>query len=233
MTSGSLVVLPATGIGEIRPGDSVADAIAAVVTLEDGDVVIVTQKIVSKAEGRLVAFDGSSEGRRAIIEAESARILRRRGDLLITETRHGFVCANAGVDVSNVSIGFASLLPVDPDRSARRIRDGIRRSVARDVAVVISDSFGRPWRRGVTDIAIGVAGIAAILDLRGALDASGRPLVTTEVCIADELASAADLVMGKSTGIPAAVIRGVDREWFRRSSVHDEVVRPADNDLFR
>jgi coenzyme F420-0:L-glutamate ligase/coenzyme F420-1:gamma-L-glutamate ligase len=233
MTAGPLTVLPVTGIGEVAAGDSVADAIAGAVEIADGDVVVVTQKIVSKAEGRLVAFDRTESGRAAVIAAECARVLRRRDDLVIAETSHGFVCANAGVDFSNVPEGTAALLPVDPDRSARRIRDRIERATGRTVAVVISDTFGRPWRRGVTDVAIGVAGIAAVLDLRGMADGGGRPLRTTEICIADEIASAADLVMGKAAGVPAAVVRGIDRSWFGRGSVRAEVVRRATDDLFR
>jgi coenzyme F420-0:L-glutamate ligase/coenzyme F420-1:gamma-L-glutamate ligase len=233
VSEGALVVIPVRGIGEVRQGDSVAESIAAAVALEAGDVVVVTQKIVSKAEGRLVPFDGSMEQRRAIVESESVRVLRRRGDLIVAETRHGFICANAGVDVSNVEEGWAVLLPADPDRSARRVRDGIRKACGVEVGVVISDTFGRPWRRGVTDVAIGVAGVAAVLDLRGEPDALGRTLVTTEICVADEIAAAADLVMGKASGIPAAVVRGVDAAWLRDASVRAEIVRSPNDDLFR
>jgi coenzyme F420-0:L-glutamate ligase/coenzyme F420-1:gamma-L-glutamate ligase len=161
------------------------------------------------------------------------RVLRRRGDLLITETAHGFVCANAGVDLSNVEAGWAALLPVDPDRSARRIRAELRRRLSVRVGVVISDTFGRPWRQGVTDIALGVAGVAAVVDLRGTLDATGRELVATQVCVADELAAAAELVMGKDRGVPAAVVRGVPPHWLRDGSVRGEVVRGHASDLFR
>ncbi len=140
------------------------------------------------------------------------RIVRRRGDLIISETRHGFICANAGIDLSNVALGTAALLPEDSDRSARRIRAGLRALLGVDVGVIISDTFGRTWRRGVTDVAIGCAGVAAVIDLRGTLDANGRELVATEVCVADELASAAELVMGKDRGIPAAIVRGVPDE---------------------
>ena len=152
---------------------------------------------------------------------------------LITETRHGFICANAGVDLSNVEAGTAALLPVDPDRSARRIREAFEHRHGVSVGVIISDTFGRTWRRGVTDVAIGVAGIAGIVDLRGTADANGRILEATEVCVADELAGAADLVMGKDRGVPAAVVRGVDPRWLRPGSVADEIVRPPDEDLFR
>jgi len=233
VTTGPLTILPVEGSGEIGPGDGIAEAIAARVTVSDGDVVVVTGKIVSKAEGRLVPFDGTPEAKAEIVASESVRILRRRGDLVIAQTRHGFICAHAGVDLSNVPDGSAALLPTDPDRSARRIRDGIARVSGREVAVVISDTFGRPFRRGLTDVAIGVAGIAALLDLRGELDAGGRPMRTTEVCVADEIAAAADLVMGKASRVPAAIVRGIDRAWFGRGSVHDEVVRPPIDDLFR
>ena len=195
---------------------------------------VVTQKIVSKAEGRLVAVDPEDpRSVRELVETESTRILRRRDDLIMTETRHGFVCANAGVDLSNVESGRAALLPVDPDRSARRIRDGLRARTGVTVGVVVSDTFGRTWRRGSTDVAIGVAGVAAVVDLRGTTDGRGRVLVGTEICVADELAGAAELVMGKASGVPVAVVRGVDPAWLRESSVKDEVVRPYGEDLFR
>ena len=234
-----LTVLPVTGVPEVRPGDVLADLLAAAVDLEDGDVVVVTQKVVSKAEGRLVRLDaeaGAEAGAaaaREVVERESVRVLRRRGDLVISETVHGFVCANAGVDRSNVEAGTAVLLPVDPDRSARRIRDGLLGRTGVRVGVIVSDTFGRPWRRGLTDVAIGTAGVAAVVDLRGTADAAGRELQVTEVCVADELASAAELVMGKAAGIPAAVVRGVDAAWLRESSVRTEVVRPPSEDLFR
>ena len=154
------------------------------------------------------------------------RIVRTRGDLIISETRHGFVCANAGIDLSNVDEGWAALLPIDSDRSARRIRDALRATRGVDVGVVISDTFGRPWRQGLTDVAIGVAGLAAIVDLRGTDDALGRELQVTEVAVADEVASAAELVMGKSAGVPVAIVRGLDPAWFREGSVR-QLVRPA------
>ena len=152
---------------------------------------------------------------------------------MISETRHGFICANAGVDLSNVERGWAALLPEDSDRSARRIRDGLRAATGRDVAVVVSDTFGRPWRKGVVDVAIGCAGLAAVVDLRGTADAMGRDLVATEVCVADEVASAAELVMGKASAVPVAVVRGIDPGWLRRGSVTDEILRPPEEDLFR
>ena len=177
---------------------------------------MVTQKVVSKAEGRIVPIDPDDpEAKRGWSSRESVRVLRRRGDLLITETRHGFVCANAGVDLSNVEAGTAALLPVDPDRSARRIREALGHRLGVDLAVVISDTFGRTWRNGVTDVAIGIAGIAGVVDLRGTPDATGRVLEATEVCVADEVAGAAELVMGKDRSVPAAVVRGVDPSWLR------------------
>jgi coenzyme F420-0:L-glutamate ligase / coenzyme F420-1:gamma-L-glutamate ligase len=235
-----LLILPVTGIGEVTPGADLAGTITAAVApsregghaLCDGDVVVVTQKIVSKAEGRLVAIDDSIEAKLALVEQESTRILRRRGELVISETRHGFICANAGVDLSNVAKGTAALLPDDSDRSARRIRAGLKHALDVDVAVIVSDTFGRPWRRGVTDVAIGCAGVAAVLDLKGSPDAGGRELVATEICVADELASAAELVMGKDRGVPVAIVRGVPKSWLRASSMA-EVVRPPDEDLFR
>jgi coenzyme F420-0:L-glutamate ligase/coenzyme F420-1:gamma-L-glutamate ligase len=228
------------GIGEIRVGDDLAAIIheaassAADTMLADGDVLVVTQKIVSKAEDRLVAIDASDPlSHKPLVERESVRILRRRGDLIISQTEHGFVCANAGIDLSNVESGWAALLPVDSDRSARRIRDGLRHRFGVDVAVIISDTFGRPWRRGVTDVAIGCAGVAGIVDLRGTPDALGREMHVTEVAVVDELAAAAELVMGKSTNIPVAVIRGADSTWLRDGSVADEIVRSPSDDLFR
>jgi coenzyme F420-0:L-glutamate ligase/coenzyme F420-1:gamma-L-glutamate ligase len=219
---------------EIRPGDDLAGLIVRHGQLADGDVVVVTQKIVSKAEGRLVEVDPDDPGARVdLIEKEAVRVLRRRGELLITETRHGFVCANSGVDFSNVASGWAALLPEDSDRSARRIRDGIRGATGLEVGVIVSDTFGRTWRQGVTDVAIGCAGVAAVVDLRGTTDALGRELQATEVCVADEIASAAELVMGKASGIPVAVVRGVNPQWLRRGSVADEIVRSPAEDLFR
>jgi len=231
VTSG-LRVVPVEDLPEVRPGDVLADLLAAACSIETGDVVVVTQKVVSKAEGRLVAV-ADEAAHRALVEAESVRVLRRRGRLVVSETTHGFVCASAGVDVSNVEHGWAALLPVDPDRSARRIRAGLRARTGVDVAVIVSDTFGRPWRRGVTDVAIGCAGIAAVVDLRGTVDALGRELEVTEVCVVDELAAAAELVMGKSASIAAAIIRGVDPAWLRPSSVNAEVVSHPSEDLYR
>ncbi len=229
-----LAIIPIEGLPEVRPGDRLAPMIARCAELADGDIVVVTQKVVSKAEGRMVAVGPDDPGAyAALVEAESVRVLRRRGDLVISETATGFVCANAGIDRSNVPDGFVTLLPVDADRSARRIRDGLRAAPGVDVGVIVSDTFGRTWRNGVTDVAIGCAGIAAVVDLRGTTDSLGRPLEVTEIAVADELASAAELVMGKAGGVAAAIIRGVEPSWFRDSSVRAEIVRPPAEDLFR
>ena len=225
-------ILPVRGLPEVTPGDDLAEMIAGVAELADGDVVVVTQKVVSKAEDRLVDLD-PEVGHKPLVEAESVRVLRRRGDLVISETTHGFVCANAGVDLSNVAKGTAALLPVDPDRSARRIRDALRHHVGVEVAVVVSDTFGRPWRRGVTDMAIGCSGLRPVIDLRGTTDALGRELQVTEVAVVDELAGAAELVMGKAKGVPVASVRGVDPSWFGEGGVVDDVVRDPSEDLFR
>jgi coenzyme F420-0:L-glutamate ligase/coenzyme F420-1:gamma-L-glutamate ligase len=227
------------GIGEIVPGQQLGDVIVEACSAEpngplrDNDVLVVTQKIVSKAEGRLVEIDPDDPlSHKGLVEEEAVRVVRRRGDLIITETKHGFVCANSGIDLSNVERGYAALLPLDSDRSARRIRDIVKAKLGVSVGVIISDTFGRPWRKGLTDVAIGVAGIAGVVDLRGTEDALGRVMNVTEVCVADELASAAELVMGKSTGVPVAIVRGADPQWFRNSSM-DEIVRPPSEDLFR
>ena len=230
--TGRIEILAVAGLPEVRPGDDLAALIAGAANLADGDVVVVTQKVVSKAENRLVDID-PEVGHRPLVERESVRILRRRGDLVIAETEHGFVCANAGVDLSNVEAGQAALLPVDSDRSARRIRDALRHRFSVDVAVVVSDTFGRPWRRGVTDVAIGCAGLRPVVDLRGTTDALGRELQVTEVAVVDEIAAAAELVMGKAAGVPVAVVRGIDPAWFGDGSVVDDVVRSPDEDLFR
>ena len=238
--SAGLHVFPIHGVPEVRPGDDLAAMIVEAArggegtALADGDVVVVTQKVVSKAEGKLERVDPDDpRGHKAIVERESVRIVRRRGDLIIAETKLGFICANAGIDLSNVEDGWAALLPDDPDRSARRLRDGIRARAGVEVAVIVSDTFGRPWRRGLTDVAIGCAGIGAIADLRGTTDSMGRELQVTEVAVVDELAGAADLVMGKATGAAAAVVRGVDPSWLGDGNVHEELVRHPSEDLFR
>jgi coenzyme F420-0:L-glutamate ligase/coenzyme F420-1:gamma-L-glutamate ligase len=234
----TLSIIPVAGIPEITPGSVLGPMIATAAgaqdtPLADRDCLVVTQKIVSKAEGRLVQLDREDRGaRRALVEGESVRVLRRRGDLIISETRHGFVCANAGIDLSNVDDGYAALLPVDSDRSAHGIRQSIKAAIGVDVAVVVSDTFGRAWRHGLTDVAIGVSGLAGVVDLRGETDALGRELQVTEVALADEVASAAELVMGKSKAVPVAIVRGLDPTWFRESAVA-ELVRSPSEDLFR
>ncbi|HEY4928869.1 MAG TPA: coenzyme F420-0:L-glutamate ligase [Acidimicrobiales bacterium] len=242
---GTMTVVPVHGMGEVRSGDDLAGLLAEALCtpgpdgrpvpwLHDGDVLVVTQKVVSKAEGRIVPFDADDpEAKNRLVDSESVRVLRRRGDLVITETPHGFVCANAGIDLSNVEAGTAALLPVDPDRSARRIREVLAHRLGVSIGVVVSDTFGRTWRNGVTDVAIGIAGIAGVVDLRGTPDATGRVLEATEVCVADEVAGAAELVMGKDRSVPAAVVRGVDPAWLRPGSVAAEIVRDPSGDLFR
>ncbi len=231
MSARSVTITPVAGLPEIRPGDDLAsllsDAIPAV-ELSDGDVVAVTQKVVSKAEGRLVP----GEDRAAWVARESRRILARREDLVIAETAHGFVCANAGVDASNVSEGWLSLLPEDPDGSAEVLRKRLSEDAGASVAVVITDTFGRAWRRGVVNVAIGCAGLPALVDLRGGPDATGRVLEATVVALADEVAAAAGLVMGKAASIPVAVVRGISTSDATPSAASD-IVRPPNEDLFR
>lgn len=225
-----LQVVGLEGIPEVKKGDDLAGLIAAAAPAGgflDGDVVVVAHKVVSKAEGRVV--EGTT--RAAAIEVESARVLRRSGELVISETRHGFVCANAGVDASNVAPGALCLLPVDPDLSARRLRAGLRRLSGAEVAVIVSDTFGRAWRKGQTNVAIGVAGIEPFVDYRGLGDSFGNELSATVICAADELAGAAELVMGKSSGRAAALIRGAP--VLRGRGAAAAIVRPVDEDLFR
>jgi coenzyme F420-0:L-glutamate ligase / coenzyme F420-1:gamma-L-glutamate ligase len=237
-------ILPVTGLPEIREGDDLAALVTDRVTLEDGDVLVVAQKVVSKAEGRVVPLDDLEPSERALelageedprrIEAilrETVEIVRIRPPLLIVETRHGFICASAGVDASNAPApGMLVLLPLDPDASAARMRDRVRELTGAHVGVIVSDSFGRPWRQGTTDVALGAAGIRVMEDLRGTRDRIGYELRSTQIAIADELASAAQLVMGKADGIPVAVVRGLDVAGEGTAS---ELVMPADRDLFR
>ncbi len=220
----------------MEPGHDLAGLLAgALSTMHPApdDVLVVTHKVVSKSEGAVVELpDDGPDAHRPLVERESMRVVRRRGDLVIAETRHGFICANAGVDRSNAVPGTAVLLPDDPDRSARRIRARLGKALGVRPAVIISDTFGRPWRRGLVDVAIGVAGMAPIHDLRGSTDVFGRVLDVTEVNVADEAAAAADLVMGKATGICAVLIRGMN-PVLGRGSIREDVVRPAQEDLFR
>ncbi len=235
-------LIPIEGIPEVRPGDVLSTLIMAAADPEpgirDGDVIVVTQKVVSKAENRLVPVDPDIEDdHKRYVLAESVRILRRRptprGELIISETSHGFICANAGIDLSNIEKGFAALLPIDSDYSARRIHDAIKGQMGIHVGIIISDTFGRAWRKGLTDVAIGCAGVAGVVDLRGTEDAQGRELHVTEVCVADEIAGAAEMVMGKASGIAAAIVRGVNPLWLREGSVREEIVRSPNEDLFR
>jgi coenzyme F420-0:L-glutamate ligase/coenzyme F420-1:gamma-L-glutamate ligase len=197
--------------------------------VRDGDVVVVTQKVVSKAEGRVVPEEG--DGRLAWVERETRRVVARRGELVIAETEHGFVCANAGVDASNVEAGFLTLLPLDPDGSAEGLRASFAERLGVEVAVVVTDTFGRAWRRGLTNVAIGCAGLPSLVDLRGTLDHTGRELESTLVALADEVAAASGLVMGKSSRVPAAIVRGLPVGGpFVPAS---ELIRPPDEDLFR
>jgi len=241
-----LRVIPVAGLPEVAEGDDVAALIAGAVALEDGDVVVVAQKVVSKAEGRVVELDAiepspaaaeiaGADGRDArqveAVLAESARIVRRRGGLVIAETRHGFVCASAGVDASNAPApGLLVLLPTDPDISAGRLRERLNEIAHKDVGVLITDSFGRAWRQGTTDVAIGAAGISVLLDLSGERDPIGYELHATVIAVADEIAGAAELVMGKTRRIPAAVVRGLKLQG---DGAARDIVMPRERDLFR
>jgi coenzyme F420-0:L-glutamate ligase/coenzyme F420-1:gamma-L-glutamate ligase len=225
-----LRVIPVPGVPEVRAGDDLGALLAEAarpLSLQDGDVVVVTQKVVSKAEGRLVPH---AERARALA-AEAKRILRRSGEMVIAETVHGFVCANAGIDASNVPGDDVVLLPVDPDLSARRIKARLAALAGVDVAVVVSDTFGRAWRLGQTDVAIGVAGIDPFVDYRGTFDAQGREMTATRICVADELAGAAEIVMGKADGVCAAIVRGA--RTVRGRGAATQIVRPPSEDLFR
>ncbi len=223
-------ITPLQGIPEVRPGDDlgalIADA-AGPQTLADRDVLVVAQKVVSKAEGRLLL--GSD--RRVAALAESVRVLRRQKEMIISETRHGFVCANAGVDASNVRGDNVVLLPLDPDLSARRLRAQLKNLLGVVVAVIVSDTFGRAWRVGQTNVAIGVAGLEPFIDYRGTTDTQGRDLSATRICVADELAGAAEMVMGKTTGNCVAIVRGAPVVLGRGAAT--EIARPPNEDLFR
>jgi len=239
-------IIPVAGLPEIQEGDELGTLIAAQVELEDGDAIVVAQKVVSKAEGRIVELDRVEASDRAreiagdwadprqteVILSETVDVVRRRNTLVIAQTAHGFVCASAGVDHSNApGPDTLVLLPTDPDASARRLRDAIHSRTGKEVAVVIADSFGRPFRLGTTDVAIGVAGLAPLRDLRGTPDRAGRLLRSTKVAVADELAAAADLVRaGKDDGLPVVVVRGVRLEGDGAAA---ELVMPPERDLFR
>ncbi len=245
----SLNILPVEGIPEIRPGDDLPELIGRVAgkDLRPGDILVVTHKIVSKAEARLVDLRAIEPSALAkgfasryekdprqieMILRESRRIVRMDRGLIIAETHHGFVCANAGVDVSNVpGKDMICLLPVDPDASAARLREALATRSGCDLAVIVSDSFGRPWREGITNIAIGVSGINPLADYRGQRDPHGRPLEASVLAVADELAAAAELVMGKTAGIPVAIVRGYPYEG--GSGTGKDLIMPPERDLFR
>jgi len=242
-------VIPLRGLPALREGDDLAAALVAGADraggLRDGDIVVVAQKAVSKVEGRVVALEGIEPSARAVelagddgdprqlevILGETVRVVRSRPPLLIAETRHGFVCASAGVDASNApEAGTLVLLPVDPDASAARLRAALETLGGVRLGVVVSDSFGRAWRQGTTDVALGAAGIVTLLDLRGRRDATGYELHATQIAVADEIAGAAELVMGKTDGVPAAIVRGLDAAGAGTAA---ELVMPAERDLFR
>jgi coenzyme F420-0:L-glutamate ligase/coenzyme F420-1:gamma-L-glutamate ligase len=238
-------IRPVEGLPEIREGDDLGELVAAAAELRDGDVVVVAQKVVSKAEGRVVRLAELEPGERArelagedgdprqleAILREAVRVVRSRGPLVIAETRHGFVCASAGVDGSNApEPDMLVLLPLDPDASAARLRERLRELTGRRVGVLVTDSFGRAWRQGTTDVAIGAAGLPVLLDLRGRRDPVGYELHATTIAVADEIAGAAELVMGKTFGIPAAVVRGLSLEGDGHAR---DLVMPAERDLFR
>jgi coenzyme F420-0:L-glutamate ligase / coenzyme F420-1:gamma-L-glutamate ligase len=228
---GEIRIIPLTGIPEVGRGDDlgalVGDAVERAGGLEEGDVLIVAHKVVSKAEGRVEETDDVFE----VILREARAVRRRRDELVIAETAHGFVCASAGVDRSNTpGEGWVVLLPRDPDASAAAIRSTLGERFGIAPAVVVSDSFGRAWRQGTTDVAIGVSGMSPLLDLRGTDDAAGRPLESTIIAVADELAGAAELVMGKAEGVPAALVRGY-RAGPGDGSARD-LVMPPERDLF-
>jgi coenzyme F420-0:L-glutamate ligase/coenzyme F420-1:gamma-L-glutamate ligase len=241
---GELRVIPVHGLPAVGEGDDVAVLIASAVRLQDGDVVVVAHKVVSKAEGRVVRLDdiqpssqardlaeGEDPRRLEVILRESARLVRTRPPLVIAETRHGFVCASAGVDASNApESNTLVLLPKDPDASAVRLRDRLRELAGAEVAVIVSDSFGRPWRQGTTDVAIGCAGLEPLIDLQGERDATGYQLHATVIAVADELAGAAELVRGKLAQIPVAIVRGFAA---RGEGTASELVMPPERDLFR
>lgn len=244
MTSG-FSVLPVEGLPELREGDDLAALVADRVELRDGDVVVVAQKAVSKVEGRVVALDGIEPSARAreiagaetdprrieVILREATELVRVRPPLVIARTRHGFVCGSAGVDASNApERDTVVLLPLDPDASAAALREGLRARTGAEVGVIVSDSFGRPWRAGTTDVAIGVAGVEAIRDLAGERDPVGYELHATRIAIADEIAGAAQLVFGKLDRVPVAIVRGLDVRGDGRAV---DLVIPPDRDLFR
>jgi coenzyme F420-0:L-glutamate ligase/coenzyme F420-1:gamma-L-glutamate ligase len=244
-------VIGLTGIPEIVAGDDLAAHIVGAVAsaeleIREPDVLVVAQKVVSKAEGRVVELSTITPSQEAlewaeefhkdarlveVVMRESRRIVRRERGVMICETHHGFICANAGVDNSNIAPGFVVLLPADPDASARRLQEALEKVFKVRLAVVVSDTFGRPWREGLVNVALGVAGMAPLLDYRGQVDSFGQMLRVTMMAVADEIASASELVMGKNDGVPAALVRGFHYE--ARAASAEELIRPPENDLFR
>jgi coenzyme F420-0:L-glutamate ligase / coenzyme F420-1:gamma-L-glutamate ligase len=251
VTHPSIQIIPLAGLPEIAPGDDLSRLIAEAVKKQDlcigeGDLFVVAHKIVSKAEGRIVRLASIQPSQRAeewaaeyqkdarvieLVLSEASRIVRMERGVIVAETRHGFVCANAGVDVSNAPEGTAILLPDDADRSARALQTRLEQNFGVHVAVIISDSFGRPWREGLVNVALGVAGIAPLADYRGERDAGGRTLQATVIARADELAAAAELVMGKTDRVPVAIVRGVASG--EESGSGRDLIRPAATDIFR
>jgi coenzyme F420-0:L-glutamate ligase/coenzyme F420-1:gamma-L-glutamate ligase len=239
----TVTIEPVRGLPELREGDDLARLIADSVELQDGNVLVVAQKAISKVEGRVVRLDdvepsarareiaGEADARRIeVILREASRVVRTRGSLVITETRHGFICASNGVDSSNApEPGTLVLLPVDPDESAARLRTALRDLTGHDVGVVVSDSFGRPWRQGTTDVAVGAAGVEVLRDLRGERDPNGYELRSTVIALADEIAGAAELVLGKLDRVPVAIVRGLDAAGEGRAR---DLVMPAERNLF-
>ena len=242
-----LELIAVEGLPEVRPGDDLSRMISEHAALQAGDVVVVAQKVVSKAEGRLVELSHVKAGDEAVrisarliakpdprmvqvVLDESVRVLRS-DRVLITETRHGYVCANSGVDHSNVGgADLVTLLPLDPDASAERLRSGLRELTGAEVGVIVSDTFGRPWRLGIVNVALGLAGLPALLDLRGTNDDAGLPLHATVLAIADDIAASAGLAMGKTARTPAVVARGLALQG---AGSGRDLIRPADEDLFR
>jgi len=251
MLTRELRIIGIPGLPELIAGDALGNVILQAldrtrITIEENDVFVVAQKVVSKAEGRVVRLDtiqpsalatswGEAHGKEPrlieVILSQARRLVRMDRGVLIAETEHGFVCANAGVDASNTSPGTVTLLPEDPDLSAQRIREDLEQASGLKLAVIVADSFGRPWREGLVNVALGVAGLDPLLDYRGHNDSSGRPLTATVVALADELAASAELVMGKTRGIPVALVRGLD--YPRAEGTARPLVRPAERDLFR
>jgi coenzyme F420-0:L-glutamate ligase / coenzyme F420-1:gamma-L-glutamate ligase len=248
---GKIEVIPLPGVPEVKEGEDLGKMLLASVKrygigLLDGDIVVVKQKVVSKAEGQLVRLDAVRPGEKAkvlaksegkdprlveLILREATRIVRVGHGVIITETRHGFVCANSGVDQSNVGKGLVALLPRDPDRSAKKLRRALERASGKRLAVVISDTFGRPWRVGQTDVAIGCSGILPLLPYAGKKDRFGYELRVTEPSVVDEVAGGAELAIGKLKGIPAAIVRGA--EYVRGDKGVRSVIMPRERDLFR